>query len=339
MYIKGYKLNLFDWKNGHKINNISLNKFEETQYIDQLNIICDICKQNNKSISYKNMFYKCFTCNKNICPLCQINHDPNHQIINYDEKYYICDKHNEYYISYCEECNQNLCTSCDGHKNHKRIFFSDILPKKEDLIEMKDKLKTYIDLFNNDLNMIINLLNEVKNNMNIYYKINEDILNNYDSKKRNYEIIYNLNQLQSKNQNIILELDYLIKCDTITEKLNIMFNIYNKMNIDEINMIYKLEEKNCKLFGKEFVKRYKDICKVIIEGEKQELKDNYSFKSFNSTNNIFQIKLKGIKNVINMSHIFDGCLSLISLPDISNWNTSYINDMSCIFRGCESLYF
>ena len=67
---------------------------------------------------------------------------------------------------------------------------------------MKDKLKAYIDLFNNDLNMIINLLNEVKNNMNIYYKINEDILNNYDSKKRNYEIIYNLNQLQSKNQNI-----------------------------------------------------------------------------------------------------------------------------------------
>jgi len=60
----------------------------------------------------------------------------------------------------------NICISCDNHKNHKRINFIDIL------------------------------LNEVKNKMNIYYKINEDIINNYDNKHRNYETLYYLNHFK-----------------------------------------------------------------------------------------------------------------------------------------------
>ncbi len=42
-------------------------------------------------------------------------------------------------------------------------------------------------------------------------------------------------------------------------------------------------------------------------------------------------------NVTNMSQMFDGCHSLISLPDISNWDTSNIINMSRIFSGCQSL--
>ena len=61
MDIKDYKIELYECINGHKIENILLNEFEETQNIDLLNIICDICKKNNKSISYNNIFYKCLT--------------------------------------------------------------------------------------------------------------------------------------------------------------------------------------------------------------------------------------------------------------------------------------
>ena len=82
MDIKDYKINLYDWKNGHRKENILLNEFEETQNIYLSNIICDICKKNNKSISYNNIFYKCLTCNNNICPLCKSNHDKEHKIIN-----------------------------------------------------------------------------------------------------------------------------------------------------------------------------------------------------------------------------------------------------------------
>jgi len=167
MDIIDYKVNIYECKNGHKIQNILLNEFEETQNIDRNNIICNICKKNNKSLSYNNQFYKCLICGNNICPLCKSNHDNTHKIINYDDKYYICDKHNDYYISYCEECKINLCTLCEGHKNHKRLQYSDCLPKKKELIDKKNELKSVIHKFNNEINSIINILNGVKNKMNI----------------------------------------------------------------------------------------------------------------------------------------------------------------------------
>ena len=38
-----------------------------------------------------------------------------------------------------------------------------------------------------------------------------------------------------------------------------------------------------------------------------------------------------------MRHLFDGCKSLISLPDISKWNTIKVTDMEHMFDGCNSL--
>ena len=38
-----------------------------------------------------------------------------------------------------------------------------------------------------------------------------------------------------------------------------------------------------------------------------------------------------------MSYMFYGCKSLLSLPDISKWNTSSVDDMRRMFYGCKSL--
>ena len=38
-----------------------------------------------------------------------------------------------------------------------------------------------------------------------------------------------------------------------------------------------------------------------------------------------------------MKDMFLGCNSLISLPDISNWNTSKVMNMYQMFSGCISL--
>ena len=38
-----------------------------------------------------------------------------------------------------------------------------------------------------------------------------------------------------------------------------------------------------------------------------------------------------------MSCMFDRCSSLISLPDISKWNTNNVIIMSCMFYDCSSL--
>ena len=38
-----------------------------------------------------------------------------------------------------------------------------------------------------------------------------------------------------------------------------------------------------------------------------------------------------------MKSLFCDCSSLISLPDISKWDTNNVTDMSFIFSGCEKL--
>ena len=100
--IKDYKILLL-CKNGHGKGNLLLDEYRATQRIDISKIVCDNCKENNKGNSYNNMFFRCCTCNMNLCPLCKNNHTKEHNIINYDEKDYICEKHNQKYISYCED--------------------------------------------------------------------------------------------------------------------------------------------------------------------------------------------------------------------------------------------
>ena len=42
-------------------------------------------------------------------------------------------------------------------------------------------------------------------------------------------------------------------------------------------------------------------------------------------------------NVTDISGIFSDCSSLSSLPDISKWNTNNVDDMNTIFWNCSSL--
>ena len=62
--INNYKITLFECKNNHRIDNILLDEFENTQKIDYKKIICEICNDKNKSDSYNNIFYKCCNCKK-----------------------------------------------------------------------------------------------------------------------------------------------------------------------------------------------------------------------------------------------------------------------------------
>ena len=106
-------------------------------------------------------------------------------------------------------------------------------------------------------------------------------------------------------------------------------------DISEINIIYKIkEENNIRIFGSEFVKNNKNICKMIIDNKEYEIIEKYNIKN---NNNKLKIILKGIDNVTNMSDMFFGCSLLSSLPDISKWNTNNVTDMSYMFYGCLSL--
>ena len=209
------------------------------------------------------------------------------------------------------------------------------MPNKDELIANNKILKYYIDLFKHNVNIIINILKKVIENMNLYYKINEDIINNYNSNNRNYEILYNLRKI--KENNIIKDLENVIMNSNIEKKFYDIFNIYRKMNIDEINITYKPNGKKIRLFGDDFVERNKNNCKMIINGEEKELKEFKTFKWYNKTTDKFEVKLKGIMNITDLSDIFKGCKSLKYLPDISELDTSNIINMSYMFYGCKLL--
>ena len=147
--IKNFKINLSGCKNKHNINNILLNKYDETQKIDISNIKCNICNQNNINNILNNKFYICCTCNKNLCFLCKSNHDNEHAIINYDNKNYICQKHIEPFTKYCKKCKQDICIVCEAeHNNHEIFDLSKIKKKKNDLVKETEKLKKIINEFN-----------------------------------------------------------------------------------------------------------------------------------------------------------------------------------------------
>ena len=337
--IKDYKIKL-KCRNNHISNYILIDEYENSQKMDQSKIICNNCKIKNKSNTYKNELFKCNSCNINLCPLCKSIHNKEHYIINYDQKNYLCNIHNENYISYCKTCKINICMLCESlHKDHQILYFGKILPNIDDLKNKNNEFRKIIDRFNEDIQNIIKQFNKVKDNLEIFYNINNDIINNIDIKNRNYELISNLTKIY--NNNIIKDLEKIVNENNINYKINNILDIYQKMtnkgDIDQIRIIYKNNKnvEKIKIFGFNFVENNKDKCSFMFKGEEYNLQEYLDIKNYNQDK--IEIILKGIKKITNMNGIFDKCSLLLSLPDISEWNTSNITNMYQIFDSCTSL--
>ncbi len=351
--ITDYKI-LFRCKNGHKEENILLDKYSNTQKVDISKIICQKCNSNNKSNTYQNMFYRCCTCKINLCPLCKNSHEIDHKIINYDDKNYICEEHNQRFSSYCESCSKNLCLFCEKKneeeasenngncKKHKIANFVKLIPNitkaNNDVKELKDK----INKFKNIIDETIKKLKKVKENIDYFYEINIDILNSLNNNNINYEILYNYNKIDESR--IINDINQIINSENNNKIKNIL-DIYDKMvnqYKDKITINYEIndDDDEVNLFGKEFVENNINNCKLIIEDKEYELMEYFEIKNLKnkSTNNILSVELNGIQNITNMSNMFGNLSSqIISIPDISNWNTINVTDMSSLFKECTNL--
>ena len=167
-------------KNGHLFENLTFVEYQKTQNYDISKIFCGICKMINKSNTFNNIFYRCISCKINLCPICRTKHDNSHNIINYDQKGFICENHNDNYNSYCKNCKINLCKFCEkNHNSHEIISYGKLVPDINDIKKKNDELKKKVIKFKNDIIKIINLLNEVIENIEQYYKIINYITNNY----------------------------------------------------------------------------------------------------------------------------------------------------------------
>ena len=288
-----YKINLL-CRLGHE-NKLLIPKYKETQKIDQSKIICDVCKNNNKIITFQNMFHRCNTCKINICPLCVSKHTKIHNIINYDDKNFICEEHSEFYNSYCKSCQKNLCIECEKfHRNHKIETYGNIVPDKNKLKQDLKEYKTIIEKFNDSIKATINKLKQLVDNMNILYEIYEDMVNNYinSKSKRNYEIISNINEFRLNDNNFIKIMQQFIQMKDDYHQIPNLLNVYDKM------VSAKFENK-----FESFDDIYKKYIEIKSQNEflKSQLnKDNEkNFQNFNNSNPIFNNSNNLQKNFIN----------------------------------------
>ena len=105
-----------------------------------------------------------------------------------------------------------------------------------------------------------------------------------------------------------------------------------------MNIIYKINknEKSVKILGSKFVENNKDNCFLLINNKKNEICEYYNLDKEENKSYLI-IKLIEKKYITNMSYMFEGCSSLLSLPDISKWNTNDVTNMSYMISGCSSL--
>ena len=334
--IDNYNINLFECKNKHNID-LFLDEFDASQNINISKIICQNCKNYNKGNVHDNVFYRCNSCKINLCPICFSNHDKKHNLINYDDKNYICEEHNKIYISYCEECRENLCLFCEpNHKGHNIIHFGEFIPDKNHINNKLKQLKEKIDVLKNDVNDIITKLNKFMKNLDVYYSINENIINNYNQDKINCEILNNINNINKED--IIKDINEITEDKNIITKFEKMMHIYNNMiSPNNILITYNVPKRQfyVNIFGEDFVKNNKKNCKMIIEGNAYALSEKFDLENYNEDK--LTINLKGIKNITNISYMFNNCKTLISLSDISKMDTSKVINMSYLFSYCYSL--
>ena len=340
LYFKNFKIKLADCKNGHRTDNILIDGYYNTQYINESNIKCGNNCENSKSEAFQGKFYRCLDCKINLCPLCYSKHDKKHKIINYGKKNYVCEKHNELFISYCENCKINLCMQCEmEHKNHKQIPYKDIIPNKDEVEINLSNFKKKIVTLKENIQNIIDMLSKVRDNMNLLYKINSNIFNNYEIESRNYEVFQNLTAFNNIEYNHI---DEIINNNDIFTKFKNILNIYNQMTtkdkiINQMKMIYKVGfYDKIKILSEDFVQNNKDKCKLIINGNEMELTEFINIKNMNIKDEL-EVTLKETKTITSMYRMFRDCHNLFSLPDFSEWDTSNITDMHSLFNGCSSL--
>ena len=242
--ITEYKIFL-QCKNKHNLGNIFLNDFEKTQRIDISKIICDECKKTNKANLYKNIFYICNQCQKKFCIKCKDKHakeNREHIFINYDDKNYICNIHNEKYASYCKDCKKNICLYYNNeHSEHEIINYVNMLPNINEVKIKNEKLKNDIDTIKGIIDDLINRLSIIKDKIEYYYNINENIYNSLKNKFINYELLYTYNNLNKSN--ILNDINDIINNENI--RFERLYDISNKINNkfnEEITIQYLIKK-------------------------------------------------------------------------------------------------
>jgi hypothetical protein len=229
-YNEGIASITFECENNHKGNILLKDYMTKYNKYALSKEKCGICDKNQKE--FKEDFYYCNKCKIFLCGLCKHNHNEDkNDIIPYKKYDFICKIHSSLYSFYCINCKKNLCIRCEKeHINHEKISLINMIIDKKDLLIKLNEIKNIINVYNENINKIIEILNNMKKDVNNYYKLIEYMVNNYNEKDRNYEILNNINEMIINN-NMINDITKINNENDIKNQFNNILDIYNKKNI------------------------------------------------------------------------------------------------------------
>ena len=160
----------------------------------------------------------------------------------------------------------------------------------------------------------------------------EDIDNNYNQKDE-ISIKLKINKDIFNMSKMFFECNSLLEIKEITKK-----NCCNNKTLDLDNFEYSssFEDDSQQNIINESEENslYRDCECCQISKSISSIQNIYTFDNIYTINRDNLLTILQFDNVINMSLMFYGCSSLISLPDLSEWNTSNVNDRSSMFYEC-----
>ena len=336
--LNNLRISLYGCKNGHKIDDLSLDEFKETQYIDLSKIKCSKCNE-TKSNTFNNQFYKCTECNINLCPLC--NKDHKHYTIDYDQINY----NNNIYIKYCDTCKEYICSSCDISNRHRNHGLDNLT--NYDFKRNLENLKDNIDNINFNIYKIIERLNNIRENLKKYYDFVKESIQNYKIENCDFFCqIFNYN-------NNIKDINKKNGGKSISQIFENLMNFYKKINSNTINItlkirdidihknIYFLDNTHGSIYiNDKYEEHNHDFLKELNESNTDLFINNikYKFQKYFKPDKegLYSILIKLKNGITDCSCMFYACHNLVNI-DLSCFNTKNVGDMQNMFSLCDQL--
>lgn len=328
-------------EHNHILKN-SIVEFEKGQFIKGSleEIFCDLC---SIKATYNNLFY-CIQCQKKLCESCKEHHMYSkidnyvHDIIEYNNKKYYCQEHDELFLAYCSKCKKDICLQCfKAHKFHEFEEFNLNTKKiKTNLKEFKKLYEKVKDIYYNDISQLDYFFKEIDDVFRICTEKNENYgkirtmqeLNNlksFDIELINEKLkkIINLNE---EEKDILKDLGSFIKFHEEVKNPDFEKMIKEKSNKN----LYIQKENELKFISKKKKEKKEYINKIEYNNNKNMiLKENIKPKE--------KTKLKNKKNLNTKNRIKAGIRNI----NISyNFNYLIYTRMSSneyIFQSCTLL--
>ena len=155
------------------------------------------------------------------------------------------------------------------------------MPDEENLINEMIEFRNNIDKLYKNIKEIIIKLNNIIDNIEIYYKIYNDIINNYEMNNRNYQILKNISEFINFKNIINKDIMKIINEHSVIKKFNHLIDIEYKMN-------NKINENKKSIFYNEYINK----INYKFTNDPKDLKyklDITNTNDFYGLNDIFEV--------------------------------------------------